>query len=198
MPSLFKKIKQHAAGKSKRSGSVREDPKPSSSKHLHIYPEQSTSRDFGYSDRGRDPAPEDSKGKGKSKADDQNLSDDQIYENPSANCSGEDELSRDVGQHERRSFQSSPTEEEIRQYKRDRRAATYSTENWRRYYPEWFPQEGDSPEEIANKEMFRAEKFTTDPEAIRDRRDTTVGNAYAMFQRSVNGVQTRDFAQDPR
>ena len=46
--------------------------------------------------------------------------------------------------------------------------------------------------------MFRAEKFTTDPEAIRDRRDTTVGNAYAMFQRSVNGVQTRDFAQDPR
>ncbi|KIV91876.1 hypothetical protein PV10_06367 [Exophiala mesophila] len=213
MPSLFKKIKQHASSKSKHSGSIREDPKPSSSKQSNSYSGQSTSRDFGYSDRGRDPAPKDSpsntdtraennveasgkKGKGKSKADDRNRSDDQIYENPSANCSGEDDISRDVGQHERRA--SSPTEEEIRQYKRDRRAATYSTENWRRYYPEWFPQEGDSPEEIANKEMFRAEKFTTDPEAIRDRRDTTVGNAYAMFQRSVNGVQTRDFAEDSR
>lgn len=55
---------------------------------------------------------------------------------------------------------------------------------------------GDSSEEIAHKEMLRAEKFTTNPEAIQDKRDVTLGNAYAMFQRSVNRVQTRDFAED--
>ena len=80
---------------------------------------------------------------------------------------------------------------------RERRAEKNTTESWQKRRPEWFPQPGDSPDAIEDKERLRSGMDATDLRVVKARQTVTAGNAYAMFHRAANQVKTMDFAVDP-